>query len=407
MNELLPEIRKQSVPTTLASPRASVSPAVAALQTLVRGYTFRVLEPQVAAGTKKAIWGGASWEAPILHACGVVPIGIAELWKHDSLAAEQVGETVFQVPAEFCSMIKSMVGQLHLNSSRTIKKILYFGATCEPISAVLELTKRDGFDLFCIENVTSFREEDHTPEVVRFLASELRRAAEWVNEGPLDELRIAAELQRKNRIQTKLKELLRLRLAAPLYLSAVPTLQFILGATHYFGEPHEYERLLDEVIGEVRHAGRTPTLEPYIPLVLAGGAGGGPGILNVIEESRGAILGWLVAETEPYREDVSPYESIAHYVLSGQARGELGEGAGTSATFRRYRLEELVEETAAKGIVSSAITGCPYGSIVQQLERAHFKKLGIPVIALETTVHNQRPTEEQVMRVRTFVEMLR
>lgn len=69
-------------------------------------------------------------------------------------------------------------------------------------------------------------------------------------------------------------------------------------------------------------------------------------------------------------------------------------------------MEELVKESGAKGIVATTITGCPYGSIVQKVEREHFKKLGIPIIQLEATVHKGRPTEEQVMRVRTFVEML-
>ena len=44
--------------------------------------------------------------------------------------------------------------------------------------------------------------------------------------------------------------------------------------------------------------------------------------------------------------------------------------------------------------------------MVQQLERDYFKKQGIPLIALETTVHNELPTEEQITRVKAFIEML-
>jgi hypothetical protein len=39
-------------------------------------------------------------------------------------------------------------------------------------------------------------------------------------------------------------------------------------------------------------------------------------------------------------------------------------------------------------------------------EHDYFKGQGIPIISLESTVHKERPTEEQVMRVKTFVEML-
>lgn len=406
MNELLPELRPLSHSSKTSGAPKVLPRAALALQALAKTYTFRALEPEVAAGKKKAIWGGAAWESPLMYACDVIPIGIAELWKHDSIAAEQVGENHFQVPAEFCSMIKAMIGQLHLNSAKTIDKILYFGATCEPISNVLELAKRDGFQVYCIENVTAFKPEDRTPEVVAFLARELEKAVVWVSGKPVDQDRLRDELRRKNRIHGKLDELLAWRLKAPLHLSAVPTLQLIVGANHFFGNPVEYERILDLALADIREAAKIPTTERYIPLVLAGGGGGGPGILHVIEESKGAILGWLIAESRPYREDLPPLEAVADYVLEGQSRGELGEGAGTSATFRRFRLEELVQSTGARGIISSAITGCPYGSIVQQLERTHFKKIGIPTISLETSVHLERPTEEQVMRVRTFVEMV-
>jgi hypothetical protein len=43
---------------------------------------------------------------------------------------------------------------------------------------------------------------------------------------------------------------------------------------------------------------------------------------------------------------------------------------------------------------------------VQGLEREYFKKLGVPMVALETTVHDQPPTEEQITKVKTFLEVL-
>jgi hypothetical protein len=32
--------------------------------------------------------------------------------------------------------------------------------------------------------------------------------------------------------------------------------------------------------------------------------------------------------------------------------------------------------------------------------------MGVPMVALENTVHNQPPTEEQITKVKTFIEML-
>jgi len=101
-----------------------------------------------------------------------------------------------------------------------------------------------------------------------------------------------------------------------------------------------------------------------------------------------------------------PSNPSRNYLFDAQVKGELGEAAGASATYRRIRVEELVRETKARGIISSFITGCPYGSVVQGLEREYFKKLGVPMVALETTVHDQPPTEEQITKVKTFLEVL-
>jgi len=107
-----------------------------------------------------------------------------------------------------------------------------------------------------------------------------------------------------------------------------------------------------------------------------------------------------------YSEDIPPLESLALSLLKTQLQGGMGDVAGSPYALRRIGIEEKVRETNAKGIISTAITGCPYGSIVQQSERVHFKKRGIPVMTLEHTVHDEPLTEEQVMKVQTFVEML-
>lgn len=384
---------------------AAQSPAIKELKELVKSYTLPDIEKLVAQG-QKAIWGGLSWEAPFIYACDTIPVGIGELWRHDSRTAESVAENYYQIPPEFCSMIKAMIGRLHLRAPDPISKILYFGSVCEPIASVYELAKTDNYDVFCIENVTAFKTEDKRPEVVAFLVKELERVVLWLNDGqPLDEDKLWAEIKRKNLVSQKIRTILDLRLQAPLYLSSVATMEMLLGSTHYFGQPERYIALLDQLIEELTEAGKTPEERFFIPIVLAGGSGSKE-ILKVIEESQGAVIGWVAVGTEDYRLDVPPLESIAHYLLDSQKQGELGEGAGTSATYRRFRVEELINKTGAKGIISSAITGCPYGSVVQKTERDYFKGLGVPVITLETNVHKERPSEEQIMRVKTFVEML-
>ncbi|MEQ8174112.1 MAG: 2-hydroxyacyl-CoA dehydratase family protein [Syntrophomonadaceae bacterium] len=379
------------------------SPAIDELERLRKSYTIAEIERLVVQG-KKAVWSGLSWETPLIYACDTIPLGIGELWREDSHTAESVGENYYQIPPEFCSMIKTMLGRMRLRSPDPINKILYFGAVCEPIASIYELVKAGSYDVYCIENVTSFRAEDKRPEVIAFLVRELERAALWLNNGqPIDEEKLWAEINCKNLVSQKIRTMLDLRLKTPLYLSNIHTMQVILGANHYFGQPERYIALLDQLIDELKEAVCMSKHDYYIPIVLIGG---GSNILGVIEESHGVVVGWDSVATEDYRLDVSPLESIAHYLLDAQSRGELGEGAGTSVTYRKYRIEELINKTRARGIISSSITGCPYGSIAQIIERDYFQNLGIPFTTLESNVHNERLTEEQIIRIKAFFEML-
>ena len=182
---------------------ARKSPGIDALKSLVNSYTFQKIEERVENG-EQAVWGGGSWESPLIYAAGVIPVGIAELWRSETDEAEAVGENELQIPPEFCSMIKVMGGRLKLRKDKNIKKILFFGGTCEPISSVLELTIKEGYDLHCIENVTSFKEEDKRDDVIKFLANELNKVSIWLTGKDTDEERLKEEIVKKNIILNKI-----------------------------------------------------------------------------------------------------------------------------------------------------------------------------------------------------------
>jgi benzoyl-CoA reductase/2-hydroxyglutaryl-CoA dehydratase subunit BcrC/BadD/HgdB len=384
------------------------SRAIPELAELAQTYTIREIERDAAAG-KSAIWGGASWEAPLIRACDTIPIGINELWREDSLRAEAIAENHHQIPSEFCSMIKAMVGRLHLKKDGPIKRVLLFGSTCEPMGNAVEHARRDGFDIHWIDAATAFKPKERHQDLVKFLVKELEKVAVWLTGKPADEDRVREEIKLKNRLTRKVRRILDLRVRSPFFLPSLPTLQVLLGSVHYYGNPEKFDGILDRLTEELQEAGKAPPERPYVPLVLAGligGIVGGSRLLEAIEESNGVILGWVLTSTSDFREDIPPLESIANYLFDAQVKGELGEAAGASATYRRVRVEELVSQTKARGIISSFITGCPYGSVVQGLEREYFKKLGVPLVALETTVHDEPPTEEQITKVKTFLEML-
>lgn len=392
-----------------SAPRSGVdSEAFKALVRLAENYSLSQFDRWAEEG-RSVIWGGNSWEAPLIRACDTISVSFAELWRRDSLRAEAVAENHHQVPPEYCSMVKAMIGRLHLLKDNKIKRILYFGSTCEPISMGLEHARADGYELFCIDAVTVSKPEERREVPVRFLVQELEKVALWLTGRPVDEEKLRAEIKLNNLVSRKIRRLLDLRLKAPFFLPSLPTMLVLFGFPHYYGNPETFNAILDQLTDTLEEAAQQPSPRACIPLVLAGLIDvvvGGRGLLKAIEESNGVILGWLLFSGSDYREDIPPLESIAHYLFDAQVKGELGEVAGASAIYRRVRLEELVKRTRARGIVSSFITGCPFGSLVQSLEREYFKKQGVPLVALETTVHNQPPTEEQIMKVKTFIEML-
>jgi benzoyl-CoA reductase/2-hydroxyglutaryl-CoA dehydratase subunit BcrC/BadD/HgdB len=380
------------------------SHGLAALDALAETYSYDALQ-RVAAAGKSVIWGGWSWESPLIYACDTTPVSFEHLWYDDSRRSAAIAEDYFQVPGEFCSMIKAMIGRLHTDRNNAVKRILHFGSGCEPMSAVLELAKRDGYDVQTLETVSAFRPEEKRAAGVAMLVSELRRIARWLTGREVDEDRVAREIRRKNRVLAKVEHVLNLRARHPLTIPGAQTKRLFLGSMHGFGDAERFIEVLDTLAEELTALDGVAETTAYIPLVLAGSVGN-QRLFEAIEEAGGGIAGWIYHGSHPYDESLPPLESLAHYVLDAQGRGDLGEAVGASVAYRRVLVEEEVRKTGARGVISSSIIGCPYASLMQQLERDHFKQVGIPLIALETDVHREPPTEEQITRVKAFIEML-
>jgi benzoyl-CoA reductase/2-hydroxyglutaryl-CoA dehydratase subunit BcrC/BadD/HgdB len=244
-------------------------PSVTKLLGLWTSYTFHDVEQAVDNG-KTAIWGGTSWELPLIYACDTIPVSIMELWREDSFATEAIAEGHFQIPSESCSMIKTIIGRLHLRKdTEKIKRILAFNGVCEPISIVFEMARQEGYDVHLIEAVSTFKDKDKTPEVVRFITAELQKVAVWLTGQPVDEARLSYEILRKNEISAKVKRVLALRTKAPLDVPGFAVLLLMMGSFNYFGAPVMFSNLLDQLIAELEEAIQDPDPRPYIPLVLA------------------------------------------------------------------------------------------------------------------------------------------
>jgi benzoyl-CoA reductase/2-hydroxyglutaryl-CoA dehydratase subunit BcrC/BadD/HgdB len=394
--------------------RAGVSPEVAAvledLAALAADATLPRLLPRIEAG-QPAVWGGSAWEAPLLFASGTVPVPMNELWRDGSREAAELGELEYQVPPEYCSMIKAVLGRLRLMKDSPLKRIVHFGGACEPMSIAIELMRRDGYDVFTIEGVTSFLPQlRRDAAMVALVAEELDRLARWLTGGAPDPARLSEEIRRKNRVARKARRVLELRAGRPRAVPSVAVLRLLAGTAHYFAAPERFEALLDRLAAALEALPRDGAAGGAgIPIVFAGGGAAGLEIFDVIERSGGVVAGWVTFHSveREMREDLPPLEAIARYLVDSQQAGELGELGGAPALPRRDRIEEELRRTGARGVVAAGTTGCPYNTILQQVEREHFKRQGVALIAIESPVHREPPSEEQVIKLKTFIEMLR
>jgi len=200
---------------------------------------------------KTAIWGGTAWELPLIYACDTIPVGIMELWRGDSRKTEAITENAFQIPNEFCSMIKTIIGRLHLRKDQDrINRILVFNAVSEPVSIVFELARQEGYDVHLIEGVSTFKARDKRPEVIQFVVRELQKVALWLTGKPVEEERLSQEIRRKNGISAKVRRILELRSKTPLDMPGYAVLLLMYGYFHYFGDPAMFSDLLDQMGGD-------------------------------------------------------------------------------------------------------------------------------------------------------------
>jgi benzoyl-CoA reductase/2-hydroxyglutaryl-CoA dehydratase subunit BcrC/BadD/HgdB len=329
--------------------------------------------------------------------------------------AVSLAESHFHVPSEFCTVIKSQIGGLGMRMRQpggtAVRKVLQFGGACEPSVTIAELARAEGYDVHVVQPLTAFKMDPaRRPEYIAFYEHEVQRTARWLCGHNVDEDKLADLIRVKNSITRRIIKILELRLANPLYFPMTRVSQLLMSSGDYHAVLNFEENralfisLLDSLITELEWTGKRP-VGPYVPLVLAGNMFN-MDVTKTIDQSGGAIVGSLMAITTLYREDVGPVQALAEYLLDMQLKGESSDQAGAVASARKFRIEEEVRRTKAKGVIVSGTTGCPYTSLTRQMEQDFFTKKGIPVLAVEGTAHADPITEEVKMRVKAFIEML-
>ncbi len=350
---------------------------------------------------RNAVWTSAIWEAPYIYACDFIPVSYTELGRLGSHDVVRIAENRFQLPAETCSMVKAVLGELYLRKGR-VNRIIGSSGNCEPFNIAWEILKDEGYDVHYID--TTYRAprctQNEYEELVKFLMNQIKIAAKWLTGSELDEQRLGTELKRRNQAMRKVRKIMELRLKAPLYMRSLPTMFMLMGSGHYFGKPEEYINMLDTLIAELEREAKKTNTDNYVPLVWSGGRGQEFGVYKAIDDANGAILGWVIPTpfNRDYNEQLPPLESLARYFLDGQTAGSTG--------YRIKAVNEQIKKVNARGIVFYGYVGCSQSGIGREMQRQYFKEQGVPGITLEGSFQVGSPSGQLLTRVRAFTEML-
>jgi benzoyl-CoA reductase/2-hydroxyglutaryl-CoA dehydratase subunit BcrC/BadD/HgdB len=352
---------------------------------------------------RPAVWASGIYEAPLFYACDTVPISMTELGRLGSQAAITVADDFFQLPKESCSMVRSLLGEWFLRRDVTSWRLVMFNNICEPMNMGYELIRDHGYEVYRVEGVRRFPENDveRNEQMVRFLTKEVEDLAYWLSGKRLDEARMAGEIARLNRILGKARRIIELRLKNPLYVKSLAAMFLLMGTGHSFGKPAEFEETLDLLIEEIETADYVPSPKGKIaPLAWLGGRGQEFGVYKAIDDCGGAVLAWRIPTSFAYdwRTDVPPLESMAHFILSH---------FGNASPVQEFKLlEDLLGKAGAKGIFFYMYVGCSFAGVQTEMLRDNFRKKGIPSITLEGSFQVGPPTGQLLTRVRAFIEML-
>jgi benzoyl-CoA reductase/2-hydroxyglutaryl-CoA dehydratase subunit BcrC/BadD/HgdB len=260
--------------------------------------------------------------------------------------------------------------------------------------------KNEGYDVYNIDVIYRAPGVDgkRLEELTKYFINEIYDFAKWLNGSKgIDEDRLLLEIKRKNRLLTKVKKILELRIKHPFHIRSLATMYIMTGLNNYFGRPKEYEEVVDGLLNELEGLEESP-LENVVPIVWAGGTGQEFGIYESIDNANGALLGFIGTPYRFYDEEIPPVESLAKFLLGGPAAG--------ASIYGREVIEQQIKKVNAKGLILYGYLGCSFGSVQREMYRDYFHKQGIPSINLEGSFQVGSPSGQVLTRVKAFIEML-
>jgi benzoyl-CoA reductase/2-hydroxyglutaryl-CoA dehydratase subunit BcrC/BadD/HgdB len=304
----------------------------------------------------------------------------------------------FGIDESFCpvrAMLGAYVNQAHfpLPDLTTCS----VGATCDDVAAIAQRLAALGFDIFWWEMPHRRHPEPDEPAVtlpggflaaesqVAFVRGELQRvrgALESLRGQRLDDARLAAGIQRANRVRRLLAELRRLAYSSsPCPLPALEMLVAEMLAIHFCSDQAEAAVVLEALLAEVRRrvgAGEGVLEGPAVRVFWVNPVAD-LRVMNLLEDAGGRVCGseYLFCHAlDPIPEDLPPMEALARAALADPMVG--------SPADRAARICADVRRFAAEAVVISRIPGASHcgleGGLIGPIVR---RQCGVPVMEIE------------------------
>lgn len=350
---------------------------------------------------KKVVYGGGLFDAPLLYSFDAFPCVYTELGRLASNESLSIAEDYFQVPRETCSMVKATLGEL-FRRKKSFNRMIGYCSFCEPYNAAFEVMKGEDFDVHFVD--LPYRpdhlDEERFKNLQNHAQTEFKSLGKWLG-GEIDEDRLSKEIEISNEIKKKIWKILELQKQVPYYMGSLDSMFLITGGSHYYGDPVEFNVICDLLIHELEHEASHPKQIKKLPVIWAGGRGQEFGTYKLIDDLGGFISGWTLAGMllRYYDETLPPLEAIAYNSIIGMG------GPGGARDWIPF-IDQLKENSNAKGIIFYGYFGCSFASVNFEIAKNYFATKNVPGIILEGSFQTGEPSGQTVTRVKAFMEML-
>lgn len=378
----------------------SYSKAVRHLIDFAMNHKDRAFELGKEQGKEVIGFGANCW--PIAYACDVIPLSPPDLVRQGSMATTLKAEEFFQIPAETCYMIKAILGAYYDLKDSSCRRIVASSMRCEPHLTVASMMENYGYQTCIMDDVKRplGGVESRYDEVMKKYRVEFERLAKWLTGKEIDKEKLHGELVRANRIHDKLQYILKLQKRHPSYMRTLPTLVLFSGSDHFYGQPEEYEKIVDEIILELEALQENEYNDKLVKLMWSGVRGVDFSVYNAVDVSGGCVCGWNLPNSgkQRYDESMDPVDACIKYALEGKYTGSLEKACRQD--------EEMFRDCGAKGVILYLTLGCTINTIKVETRRRYLNDRNIPTLVLSGTAQIGETTGQVLTRLKAFVEML-